>query len=151
MFLPVLLILLRGIQLTHVPRYWGSTVIMVFPHKFFTFNEANTCVALPNAWRRSMRALYEFYQNNNGSESTVVKTVELIWFVFRVAEPVLLPPKPATFTMQYTKKMALIVLHSEHIRYILGEAVSFHHIYKNISPWVGVAETEDLDTVLYLQ
>jgi hypothetical protein len=41
-------ILLRGIQLTHVPRYWGSTGKIVFPNKMFTFDEANTCVALPN-------------------------------------------------------------------------------------------------------
>jgi hypothetical protein len=45
-------ILLRGIQ-----RYWGTTVNMVFSFKIFTFHEANTCVALPNAWRRSVRAL----------------------------------------------------------------------------------------------
>jgi hypothetical protein len=34
-------ILLRGIQLTHVQRCWGSTVKMVFSWKFFTFHEAN--------------------------------------------------------------------------------------------------------------
>jgi hypothetical protein len=57
-------ILLRGTQLTNVQRYMyrGSTVKMVFSYKIFTCYEANTCVALPN---------------NNGSESTVVKTVEL--------------------------------------------------------------------------
>jgi hypothetical protein len=50
-------ILLRGIQLTLVQRYWGSTVNIVFSYKIFIFYEANTCVALPNAWRRSVRAL----------------------------------------------------------------------------------------------
>jgi hypothetical protein len=50
-------ILLRGIQLTNVQRYWGSTVKMVCSCKIFTFYEANTCVALTNAWRRSVRAL----------------------------------------------------------------------------------------------
>jgi hypothetical protein len=50
-------ILLRGIQLTHVQRYWGLTVKMVLPYKIVTFYEANICVALPNAWRRSVRAL----------------------------------------------------------------------------------------------
>jgi hypothetical protein len=34
-------ILLRGIQLTHVQRYWGSTAKMVFPFKMFTFYETN--------------------------------------------------------------------------------------------------------------
>jgi hypothetical protein len=50
-------ILLRGIQLTHAQRYCGSTGKMVFSFKFFSFNEANTCVALPNARRHSVRAL----------------------------------------------------------------------------------------------
>jgi hypothetical protein len=49
-------------------------VKMVFSNKIFTFHAANTCVALPNTCRRSVRALYH---NNNGSQSTVVKTVEL--------------------------------------------------------------------------
>jgi hypothetical protein len=40
--------LLRGIQLTLVQRYWGSTLKMLFSYKFFSFYEANTCVALPN-------------------------------------------------------------------------------------------------------
>jgi hypothetical protein len=48
-------ILLRGIQLTHVQRYWGSTVKMVFSYEIFSVHEVNTCVALPNAWRRSVR------------------------------------------------------------------------------------------------
>jgi hypothetical protein len=43
------MILLRGIQITHVQCYWGSTVKMVFSLQMFTFHEANTCVALPNA------------------------------------------------------------------------------------------------------
>jgi hypothetical protein len=38
-------ILLRDIQLTHVQRYCGTTVKMVFSYKIFTFHEANTCVA----------------------------------------------------------------------------------------------------------
>jgi hypothetical protein len=50
-------ILLRGIQLTHVQRYWGSTVKMVLSFKIFTLNEDSTYVALPKAWRRSVRAL----------------------------------------------------------------------------------------------
>jgi hypothetical protein len=41
----------------HVQRYWGSTVKMVFSYKIFTFLHATTWVALPNAWRRLMRAL----------------------------------------------------------------------------------------------
>jgi hypothetical protein len=41
-------ILLRGIHLTLVQRYKGSTVKMVFSYKIFTFYEANTRVALPN-------------------------------------------------------------------------------------------------------
>jgi hypothetical protein len=51
-------ILLRGIQLTKVQRYWGSIVKMVFSYKMFTFYEANTYVALPNAWRCSVRTLF---------------------------------------------------------------------------------------------
>jgi hypothetical protein len=43
-------ILLRGIQLTHVQRYLGSNVKMLFSYKTFTFHEANTFVALPNAF-----------------------------------------------------------------------------------------------------
>jgi hypothetical protein len=82
-----IMILLRGIQLTLVHRYWCSTVKMVFSYKIFTFYEASTLVALPNAWQRSMRALSYCYPNNNGSESTVVKTVELRWVVCHVAEP----------------------------------------------------------------
>jgi hypothetical protein len=35
----------------------GSTLKKVFPYNFFTLYEANTLVALPNAWRRSVRAL----------------------------------------------------------------------------------------------
>jgi hypothetical protein len=46
-----------GIQLAHVQRYWGSTVKMVFSFNIFTFHETNTYVALPNARRRSVRAL----------------------------------------------------------------------------------------------
>jgi hypothetical protein len=42
-------ILLRGIQLTYVQRYWGSTLQMVLTYKIFTLNEAKTCVVLPNA------------------------------------------------------------------------------------------------------
>jgi hypothetical protein len=49
-------ILLRGIQLNLVQGYSGSTVKMVFSCKTFTFYEA-TLVALPNAWRRSVRVL----------------------------------------------------------------------------------------------
>jgi hypothetical protein len=52
-----------------------------------TFHEVNTCVALPNAWRRSVRVLSQCYHNNNGSQSTVVKTVEHTRVVFHVAEP----------------------------------------------------------------
>jgi hypothetical protein len=37
--------LLRGIQLTNVQRYLGSTVKMVLSYKIFTFHEANTFVA----------------------------------------------------------------------------------------------------------
>jgi hypothetical protein len=40
------MILLRGIQLTHVQRYLGSTVKIVCSFQS-TFHEANTCVALP--------------------------------------------------------------------------------------------------------
>jgi hypothetical protein len=40
-----------GIQLSHVQCYRGSTVKMVLSCKIFTFNEANTYVALPNACR----------------------------------------------------------------------------------------------------
>jgi hypothetical protein len=43
-------ILLRGI---HVQRQWGSTVKTLHSFKIFTLHEANTCVALPNAVRRS--------------------------------------------------------------------------------------------------
>jgi hypothetical protein len=66
-------ILLRGIQLTHVQRYWGSTVKMVFSFKVCTFHEANTCVTLPNAWWCSVRALSYCYHNNNGSQSAAFK------------------------------------------------------------------------------
>jgi peptidase E len=55
-----------------------------------TLNEANTCVTLPNACRRSVSALLsKCYHNNNGSESTVDETVEQTWDVYHVAEPVL--------------------------------------------------------------
>jgi hypothetical protein len=50
-------LLLLIIQLTLVQRYGCSTVKMVFSYKFFTFREANTYVSLPNARRRSVRAL----------------------------------------------------------------------------------------------
>jgi hypothetical protein len=50
-------ILLRDIQLTHVQcsevQLWKRCILKFF----FTLNDANTCVALPNAWRRSVRAL----------------------------------------------------------------------------------------------
>jgi hypothetical protein len=52
-------------------------LIMVFACKMFTFHEANTCVALPNACRRSVRAHSLCYNNNNESEYTVVLIVEL--------------------------------------------------------------------------
>jgi hypothetical protein len=42
------MILLRGIQLTNVQRYWGSTVKIVFSYEIFNFHEANTRVVLPN-------------------------------------------------------------------------------------------------------
>jgi hypothetical protein len=42
---------------------------------------------LPNACRGSVRALSFCYHNNNGSESTVVKTFELTWVEYHVAEP----------------------------------------------------------------
>jgi hypothetical protein len=71
-----MVILLRGIQLTNVQRYQGSTVKMVLLYKICTLNEANTCVALPNACRRSVRALSKCYHNNNGSKSAFVETVE---------------------------------------------------------------------------
>jgi hypothetical protein len=77
-------ILLRGIQLTLVQRYWVPTVRIVFSNKIFTFYNGNKLVALPNAWRRSVLALSECYNKNNGSESTVVKTVELRWVVYHV-------------------------------------------------------------------
>jgi hypothetical protein len=58
-------------------------------HKcFLLFHEANTCVALPNSWRRSVRALSLCYYYSNRSQSTVDKTVELRWVVYHVAEPV---------------------------------------------------------------
>jgi hypothetical protein len=44
-------------------------------------------VALPNTCRRSVRALSKCYHNNIGSESPVVKTIELKWVVYHVAEP----------------------------------------------------------------
>jgi hypothetical protein len=53
----VQLILRRGIQLIHVQRYRGSTVKMALSCKILTLNEANTSVSLPNACRRSVRAL----------------------------------------------------------------------------------------------
>jgi hypothetical protein len=51
------LILLHGSQLTNVQRYQGSTVKMVLSYKICSLNYANTCVALPNASRRSVRTL----------------------------------------------------------------------------------------------
>jgi hypothetical protein len=47
-------ILLCGIQLRYVQRHWSSTVLT---YEIFTLNEANTCVAIPNAWQRSVLAL----------------------------------------------------------------------------------------------
>jgi hypothetical protein len=52
-------------------------------HGANTWHGAKTCVALPNAWRLSVRA--RFF---NGSESTVVKSVEQTWIGHHVAEPV---------------------------------------------------------------
>jgi hypothetical protein len=49
--------LLRGIQLTLVQRYWGSTVKMLFSYKIFTFYDANTLVSLPNACARTFLVL----------------------------------------------------------------------------------------------
>jgi hypothetical protein len=50
--------LLLGIQFTQVQRYWESTLQMAFsPTKLYCIHEANTGFALPNAWRRSVRAL----------------------------------------------------------------------------------------------
>jgi hypothetical protein len=60
---------------------------MMLSCKIFTLNEANTCVAFPNACRRSVRALSKCYHNNNGSQTTVVKTVEQTGVVCHVAEP----------------------------------------------------------------
>jgi hypothetical protein len=51
-------------------------VKIVLVYKIFTLNEENTCVALPNACRRSVRALSKCYHNNNGSETIVVETFE---------------------------------------------------------------------------
>jgi hypothetical protein len=56
-FVSVVAILLRGIQLTDVQHYWGTIVKIVLSYTIFAFHEANTCAALPNAWRRSVRAL----------------------------------------------------------------------------------------------
>jgi hypothetical protein len=81
------MILLRDIQLTHVQRSEVQLWKICFLTNFCTLNEANTLVALPNAWRRSVRALSFCYHNNNGSQSTVDKTVDLRWVVYRVAEP----------------------------------------------------------------
>jgi hypothetical protein len=53
----VLVILLRDIQLTHVQRSEVQLLKRCFLTKIFILNEANTLVALPNAWRRSVRAL----------------------------------------------------------------------------------------------
>jgi hypothetical protein len=50
-------ILLRDIQLTHVQRSEVQLWKRCFLTKMFTLNEANTLVALPNAWRRSVCAL----------------------------------------------------------------------------------------------
>jgi hypothetical protein len=65
------MILLRGIQLTHAQYYWGSTVKMLSSFEIFTFHEANICVALPNAWRRSVRALFYCYHNNTVMDQKV--------------------------------------------------------------------------------
>jgi hypothetical protein len=51
------MILLRDIQLTHVQRSEVQLWKRCFLTKIFILNEANTLVALPNAWRRSVRAL----------------------------------------------------------------------------------------------
>jgi hypothetical protein len=53
----VVVVLPRGIHLTLVQRCWGSTVKMLFSYTIFTFYEANTFVALPNACGRSVRTL----------------------------------------------------------------------------------------------
>jgi hypothetical protein len=74
--LSIVLILLRGFKLTHVQRYRGSTVKMELSYKIFTVHEANKNMALPNACRRSVRALSFCYHNNNGSQTTVVQNVE---------------------------------------------------------------------------
>jgi hypothetical protein len=50
----------RGIQFTQVQRYcWCSSLQMAFsPKKMFTLHETETCVALPNAWRRGVRCAH---------------------------------------------------------------------------------------------
>jgi hypothetical protein len=69
-------ILLRGIQLTHVQRYWCSSVKMVFSYKILLFmRPIHVC------------AISKCYHNHNGSHSRVAKTVELTWVVYHVAEP----------------------------------------------------------------
>jgi hypothetical protein len=98
---------------------WGSTVKMVFSYKSFTFYEANTCVALPNAWRRSVRALSSCYHNNTGSESTEVKTVELRWVVFHVAEPA----KVSRYTVDTA--FLFITVRVKHFEHVLFKPIIF--------------------------
>jgi hypothetical protein len=52
-FVCVNFIMICGIQLTHVQRYCEYGVCK----SIFTFHDANTYMALPNAWRRSVRTL----------------------------------------------------------------------------------------------
>jgi hypothetical protein len=69
---------IRDIQFTHVQCSEVQLWKRCFLKFFFTLNEANTRVALPNAWRCA--------HNNNGLQSTVDKSIELRWVVCGVAE-----------------------------------------------------------------
>jgi hypothetical protein len=57
-----------SVQFTEVQRYWGSNLPMALPPKIFTIHEANTCLPLPNVFRRSVRALSQYYHNNMDQE-----------------------------------------------------------------------------------
>jgi hypothetical protein len=63
--------LLRGIKFTQVQHYWGSTLQIAFSHKNGTMFGVNTCFALPNAGRRSVRALSYCYWQQECTETMV--------------------------------------------------------------------------------
>jgi hypothetical protein len=73
---------------SHMLTLRGSTLKKMLPYKNFYFKWGQyTCGAPQRLTAFGARTFY-CYHNKNGSQSTVDKTVELRWVVYRVAEPI---------------------------------------------------------------